>query len=92
MAAVDRSDEDIAANIEFSLVIEQRIINILLDYIGLKPAVWMRLLGTDNIINGLEVTVHCYASASVGDFSWLDNPYIFHFFLVFGPFVQFELS
>ena len=72
--SVDRSCHSVAANVEFTILVEKGSLNVLLDDVAALVAV--HLLCLDQLLDVVEVTADLDTTASVGVLARLDDPKI----------------
>ena len=71
-------DHHVVPNVEFPLFVEERPINVQLHYESLLRPILMLRLRFDYAIQFIYLINDSDPIASIGQFSWLHNPYVAH--------------
>lgn len=79
--AVQPGDEHVVADVEFPALVKQRILDVLLNYVGLVVSVVMLLLLLEDIVQFVDLINYNDAVATVRQLPGLHNPDIFQPFL-----------
>lgn len=74
--SVQSADHHIVSYIEFSVLVEKRFFNILLDDVSLLSSVRVLLFFLDNVVQLVYLVDYCDSLSSIGKFSRLYNPNI----------------
>lgn len=73
---VDTGEKHVCADVELSLVVQKRTLNVLLNDVCFLNSVRVLLFCVQDSLYALKVITYLYPIPSVGNFSWLDDPHI----------------
>lgn len=74
--AIHTRHQHVATDVEFPLVVQERVVYIFLDYVGLWLSVWVDILISYELLDFTEIGAYTDASPPIGDLTRLDDPYI----------------